>query len=265
MGGSASGRGSYNQIAGLYDRARPGYPEALFDDIVALSRIPPKGHILEVGCGTGQATVPMARRGFHIDAVELGGELAAIAAAKLARFPNAKVIHADFETMPMRRGHYDLLLSATAFHWIAPDLRFKRAYEALKPGRALALFWIRPALTDASRHFHDQLQEVYEQIAPQLTRYYARPPHPSEVNTEFADAIPASSLFDAPRIRKHLVATEYSADAYIDLLGTFSDHLLLPADSRRRLFDDIKALIDREFDGAIVREGVALLYVARRL
>ena len=265
MGQAARGRISFNHVARQYDSARPCYPDALFDDIESLSRIPPKSHILEIGCGTGQATLPMAQRGYAVDAIELGENLAGVAKAKLARIPAARVICADFETFSIKPGKYDMVLSATAFHWIAPDIRFQKAHEALQPDGALALFWIRPAQTDASRHYQAALQAVYESIAPQLTRYYVAPPHPSQVTTAYAEAIPASGLFAAPQTQKHYVATEYDAETYIALLGTFSDHLLLPAAARKRLFAAIADLIESEFEGKIIREGVALLYVARRL
>ena len=72
-------RATYDEVALLYDQARPGYPEALFDDVVSLSGIPPGGRILEIGCGTGQATVPLAQRGYPILCIELGENLAALA------------------------------------------------------------------------------------------------------------------------------------------------------------------------------------------
>src|ERR671938_966571 len=93
-------RATFDEVALLYDRARPGYPEALFDDVVALSGIPPGGRILEIGCGTGQATVPLARRGYRILCVELGENLAAAARRKLATFPQVEVRTAAFEDWP---------------------------------------------------------------------------------------------------------------------------------------------------------------------
>jgi ubiquinone/menaquinone biosynthesis C-methylase UbiE len=58
---------TFDEVAELYDQARRGYPEQLFDDLFALAKIPPdKSHILEVGCGTGQATCSLARRGCHV-------------------------------------------------------------------------------------------------------------------------------------------------------------------------------------------------------
>lgn len=71
-------RQTFDQVAERYDRARPEYPETLFADLVALTGIKPGDQLLEVGCATGQATLPLARRGFRITCIELGPELAAV-------------------------------------------------------------------------------------------------------------------------------------------------------------------------------------------
>lgn len=258
-------RDSYDGIAPLYDSARPAYPEALFDDITSYARLDENARLLEVGCGTGQATIPMARRGYAIDAVELSARMTAIARDKLSAFPKTKVICADFETLSLPSGAYDLLLSATAFHWIDPEIRFRKARDLLKPNGALALFWHRPTLTDLGRPYHAPLQSVYGRVAPELARDFATPPHPDAVRTEYQDLITACGLFGDLLARKHYVAMEYSAAAYRSLLGTFSDHRALDAGKRERLLSGIEAVINREFCGKIIRETVALLYLARGL
>jgi hypothetical protein len=90
-------RSTFDGAALLYDEVRPGYPEALFDEIVSISGIPFGGRILEVGCGTGQATLPLARRGYEILCVELGENLAALARRNLAGYPRVHVLTGDFE------------------------------------------------------------------------------------------------------------------------------------------------------------------------
>ena len=65
-------RQTFGQAAERYDRARPEYPEALFDDLVTLAGLTPGDRLIEVGCATGKATRPLARRGFRITCVELG-------------------------------------------------------------------------------------------------------------------------------------------------------------------------------------------------
>ncbi len=254
----------YDSIAQLYDRARPGYPEALFDDIVAYADLTAGARILEIGCGTGQASLPLAQRGFALDCIELGAELAKVAREKLAPFPKATVIQADFDRVNLDRAPYDLVLSATAFHWLDPATRFDKVHRLLKARGALALFWHRPAVTAASNAFVDAAQQVYRDKAPELTRRYQPAVHPDEVATEYSELIPASGLFDRLAIRKHYVATNYSARAYTDLLATFSDHRALQPAVRHQLFRAIADLIQAEFAGRVTRETVALLYLARR-
>ncbi len=261
---SAKKHSPYNQIAALYDRARPSYPPAIFDDIVALAGLPEKARILEVGCGSGQATQPLAARGYQIDCIELSAALAAIARRKLASYPAVSVRCADFETVALPPASYDLLLAATAFHWLAPRHRYKKTQALLKPGGALALMWNLPVQTAVSQMYLAPLQAVYQEAAPELTENFSSPPPPKAVKTDFPAEIAASGFFEPVQIREHYWAIEYSADSYIDLLGTFSDHIALAPAKRQALFAGIKAVIEAQFDGRITRELVALLYVARR-
>jgi SAM-dependent methyltransferase len=68
-------RRSFDEAAEHYDAVRPGYPDALFDELA--SRVPPPADVLEVGPGTGQATGALLERGYRVLAVELGARLAA--------------------------------------------------------------------------------------------------------------------------------------------------------------------------------------------
>ncbi len=254
----------HNQVAQLYNRARPGYPAALFEDIVSYANLTDNARVLEVGAGGGQATLPMAQRGFTIDCLEPGAEMAAIASAKLANFPNVKVNCVSFEAYSCQPATYELLLSATAFHWIDPRIRFQKAHELLKASGALAVFWHRPVQTEKSRDFFRAVQQIYRAVAPELTSDYVAPPPPAEVATEYEALIPGSGYFDELEIRRHYVATSYKARAYIELLGTFSDHRMLGDSKRQRLFSDVETLINDAFAGTVIRETVALLYLARR-
>src|SRR2546429_4736965 len=84
-------RSTFEEIPELYDRARPAYPDALFDDLL---RLAPGPRLLEVGCGTGKATAALAARGYDVTCVELGEGLAAVARRNV---PQARVLTADFE------------------------------------------------------------------------------------------------------------------------------------------------------------------------
>ncbi len=177
-------RTTFDEAALLYDEVRPGYPEALFDDVVSLSGIPSGGRILEIGCGTGQATVPFARRGYHILCVELGENLAAVARRNLEAYPRVEVRTGDFERWPLEEGTFDLAVSATAFHWLDPAVAYPKVAMALKPGGAIALFWNVHVHSDASDSFFEAAQEVYEREAPEIVgpEDYKGLPRPDEVS-----------------------------------------------------------------------------------
>jgi len=50
----------FNEVPELYDRVRPAYPGELFADLVAITGLDRRSPVLEVGCGTGQATRSLA-------------------------------------------------------------------------------------------------------------------------------------------------------------------------------------------------------------
>jgi SAM-dependent methyltransferase len=161
-------RTTFDGAALLYDEVRPGYPEALFDDVVSLSGIPPEGSVLEIGCGTGQATAPLARRGYRILCVEIGENLAAVARRNLAEYPLAEVRTGDFEYCPVPEGAFDLAVSATAFHWLDPACAYPRVNRVLRSGGAIALFWNGHVHNDASKGFFEAAQRIYEREAPEI-------------------------------------------------------------------------------------------------
>ncbi len=264
MSDDRSRRDSYDRIAEIYDRARPGYPAALFDDIITYANLDEHSRSLEIGCGSGQATLSLAQRGYAMDCIELGARLAGIARDKLRAFLRVRVITGDFETTSLPHANYRLILSATAFHWLDPETSFQKVHDLLATDGALALFWHRPVLTDLTRHTLAPLQELYGREAPELTVGFQTPPPPEAVATEYDKSLAASGLFVDITVKKHYVATEYTAKGYRELLETFSDHQALAAGKRRRLLAGIEALIQSEFGGVIVRETVALLYLARR-
>lgn len=258
-------RVTFDQVALLYDQARPGYPDALFDDVTALSGIPCGGRILEIGCGTGQATVPFARRGYHILAIELGANLAAVARHNLVVYPQAQVQVGSFEDWPAEASGFDLVISATAFHWIDPAIGYAKAAQSLKPGGALALFWNHHVWSEASGNFFDETQEFYLRAGEAKAKEYQGQPQPDELPTTVKDEIDATGLFGEVAIRRYRWDQEYDAEGYINVLNTYSNHRDLPDEKREQLFRDIAKLIDTRYGGRIVKGYLTLLYVAKRL
>ena len=254
----------FDGVAGLYDEVRPGYPEALFDDVVSLSGIPDGGEILEIGCGTGQATAPFARRGYRVLGVELGGNMAAAARRNLAEYPDVEIKTGNFEEYSVPEDAFDLAVSATAFHWLDPAVAYPKVARALRPGGSVALFWNVHVHADASAGFFPATQEIYAREAPEIWNHsYEGPPQPDDV-PDRTDEIEGSGLFEAVVRRNYHWNQPYDAAGYLKVLNTYSGHRALSEEDRTRLFSGISSLIDDEFGGRIVKGYLTTLYVAHR-
>jgi SAM-dependent methyltransferase len=254
-------RTTFEEVPELYDRARPTYPPGLFDDLVALARLPERARLLEIGPGTGKATRALAERGFEITAVELGEGLAALARRRLAAFPNVEVVHAPFETWETEE-RFDAVVAFTAIHWIDPEVRYEKAARLLRQGGALAFAGSQHALPEDGDPFWTEVQEDYEALFPSEDN---RPPPPPEEFEDFATEIEASGLFGEIQVRRHVWDVTYTADRYLDVLDTYSGHRTLPAERRRDLYERIRRRIEARPGGTVRKTYVAILHVARRL
>jgi len=130
---------TFDKEAILYDKARPSYPEKLLESLVEQTHLDRTSKLLEIGPGTGQATLSLARRGYEITAIELGSNLAEVLQHKLKKYQDIKIIVGAFEEINLLPESFDLIYSATAFHWIRPEARYKKTHQLLKPNGYLAV------------------------------------------------------------------------------------------------------------------------------
>ncbi len=111
---------TFDEIAELYDQGRREPPGWLYDTLFSSSGLDPAlTRTLEIGCGTGKSTLPLARRGCHVVALEMGTNLARLARQHLAAFPKVQVINARFEDWSAPEP-FDLALAITSWHWLDP-------------------------------------------------------------------------------------------------------------------------------------------------
>jgi trans-aconitate methyltransferase len=255
-------RQTFDQVAQLYDEMRPSYPAGVFDDLIAFSGVDAQSRVFEIGCGTGHATQALASRGFAIDCVELGENMAALARRRLALYPRVNIVVADFDTWTTAE-RYDLVYSATAYHWLDPATRDQGVAAILKPGGRLAIWRNRHIRNGSCDAFVDESGAIYAQEAPELTKKRARLPGPEEVVEAERQEISAE-FFEPPLYRLHLWSHPYTAAEYVQMLSTHSDHQLLPAERRQRLLDRIAALIETKYGGSVVKDYATVLQIARK-
>jgi SAM-dependent methyltransferase len=253
-------RETFGEVPELYDRARPVYPTALLADLVELAELPAGGRILEIGPGTGQATLPLAERGFRITGIELSEGLASVARRKLLSFPDVEIICEPFETWAPVSASFDAVVAFTAFHWIDHDVRFTKPAELLRSGGALALVATSHVRVPGSDEFWADVQEDYDAIDPSDDN--APPPDPDDVG-DLSDEIAASGLFENIASRRYLWDVVYSADEYIDVLDTYSGHRRIEPGKRHHLYDAIHRRIEARPGGRVTKTYLATLNIAR--
>jgi SAM-dependent methyltransferase len=254
-------RRTFDSAAERYHRARPDYPDRLYDDLVRLAVLRPGSRLLEIGCGTGKATSPLARRGFRITCLELGAKLAAQAARNLAAFPDVQVVNSPFETWPRPSGTvFDLVFAATAWHWIDPAMRYQQAWEALAPDGHLAFWGATHVFPNDGDTFFREIQPVYDEIGAGLPADSAWP-RPGELPDHRAE-IAETGLFEDVQVRHYDWEVGYDADSYIDLLETFSGHIAMAPAQRDHLYSAIRSRLADRPDRQLRRHWGAVLHVA---
>ena len=129
----------FDEVAAEYDRYRPAYPGELVDQACRAAGIGSGDHVLEVGCGSGQLTGSLAARGLHVTALDPGENLIGLARRNLAAVGGVEFMTSRFEDALLPTGQYQALFSASAFHWIDPNVGWQKAADVLAPGGTLAL------------------------------------------------------------------------------------------------------------------------------
>lgn len=258
----------FNEVATLYDEVRPGYPPAIIDAAIAGATLPSGGSILEIGCGTGQITVPFAKRGYTILALEPGDALAALAARNCRTFAEVEIVQSSFEAWPEQERAFDMVLSAQAFHWIAPDLGCAKAARVLQPGGAIALVW----------NLDESQRTPFWQATKPIYDAYFRPPQgetsvPSlgqvagslgqRAQHVYREALRRCDAFENLQEVRHAWEKTYRGTDYLKLLHTYSDHRTLPEPDKTQFFGAIEEVIER-FGGTVHRQYETLLILARR-
>jgi SAM-dependent methyltransferase len=250
-------RRTFDSVADLYEAARPSYPPELFDDLVRLAGLEPGTRLLEIGCGTGKATRVLLDRGFSIVCVELGAQLAERARRELAG--RAVEIHVvPFEEWPGERGAFDLVYAATAWHWLDPELRYRKAHELLRGGGHLAFWSALHAFPADADPFFAEIQKVYDAIGETWDGVWP-PPRPDEIADDAAE-VEASGLFEDVVVRRYVWERPYTAEEYIALLDTFSGHIAMKPWQREHLYGEIRARLGGR---RVRRHWHAILHVAR--
>lgn len=231
---------TFDTVAELYEKARPEYVDALYRRIFDYIAIDESSSVLEIGIGAGEATQPMLRTGCKLTAVEYGESFAALCRRKFSGYPRFSVIRGRFEETEFADRTFDLVYCASAFHWIPEQVGYAKVFSMLKTEGVFACFDNHPFEDKGRPELADEIQRLY-------ARYMGSAGRPKEYDIEAARRKAAVAL----RYGFRDIACELfhrqrtlSAEEYVALLGTYSDHIALEAGLRSEFYRRIEDAID---------------------
>lgn len=275
----------FDAVAADYDALRSGYPPALVDLALERGGLQAGSRVIEAGSGTGKLTELLAGRGLVVDAVEPGTNMIAAARRRVGESAAVTFHVGRFEDVDLPAGAYRGFFSATAFHWIDPQVGWAKAASLLEPGGLLALLVYTGVHDEANAEFEDDLFRVLERVAPSVVARWSRPrtvetilagvPQRrgnasavwdwlmSDGRHELAVDV-AARLFSEIEVASDLRIAEETADEWIAKMKTTSLYLRLGPDRRAALEAGDREVIERH--GGLLRTPIAtFLMTARRV
>ena len=251
-----SRRRSFGAKAELYDEARPRYARELFESVADYAGLSQSSRALEIGCGTGIATLPMAGYVGTIDAIDPSEEMIAVARRNLADHPGVRFRTGKFEDTPLGPAPYDLAYVAQAWHWIEPTTRCDLVADALHPGGALALFG------HATVTLFEEGQEAYRQHVPEWFENFEPLPPIEQRLATFRETVADSDRFTDIETRRFPWVGSYTAEEFVRIMSTASDHAIVPEPRRTQMFNALAEVIEG-LGGRVERANETLLVLAR--
>jgi SAM-dependent methyltransferase len=256
----------FNEVPELYDRVRPTYPDELFADLVAITGMDRRSSVLEVGCGTGQATLSLAALGASVTAIEPGDGMAALARQRLAAFGNVGLENSTFEEWDDGGRRFDVLVAASAWHWVDPSVGWRRAHDVLRPEGWMALLGHVVVRRPGEPEVYAETADLHERFSPGNPGW-GHPPLEDEVRrTDVGWGLvdDPGSLFGPTIVRWYPAVQWFDGDGFADLLRSTSLYRRLDSDVRDPLLDAIAERIRTRMGDRASRHYLSVLRVGRR-
>ncbi len=250
---------TFNEVFEAYDKMRPTYVSQLYKDIFAYKEINQFSNVLEIGIGTGQATLPILETDCFLTAIELGDKLAEYTKQKFRDYKNFNIKNMAFQDFETEDNSFDMIYSASAFHWIPEEIGYSKVYNMLKSGGVFARFANHPYKDKEKEDLHVAMQKLYSIYMPhvQMSAEYSEEDAKNRANISmkygFVDVV----------YKMYYRTRTFSSQEYIELLGTYSDHIALDENKRTEFFNGIKNEIDN-FGGKITVYDTIDLQLSRK-
>jgi ubiquinone/menaquinone biosynthesis C-methylase UbiE len=231
----------FDGVARLYDATRRGYPAEIVSTIVSAAAIGPGAAVLEIGCGTGQFTRQLAGRALDMTAIDIGAAMVAAARRNVAD-PGVRFQVCSFEDFA-GSGPFDLIVSATAFHWIDPAIGLAKAARLLRPGGWLALLATGESYPEPLR---TQLRDLWVKYSNQSA--------PSAGQPAWLAALQETSLFGPAVEATHARALQLPAQTVMGVERTRATFLSYSQQEQASFTADLGTLLQPATDIDLAQE-----------
>lgn len=255
---------TFDTVASTYEKLRPGYVEELYQVLFDYISINENSNVVEVGSGGGQATAPMLVTGCRLSAVEYGEQFSELLKEKFKEYQNFSVITGKFEDTEFDENVFDLVFSASAFHWVPEKIGYEKVFSMLKSGGVFARFANHPYRDKGNPALSEEIDNIYDEY---YNKFHNKK---REVLTEYTEEQAKNRAMIADKygftdIRYALFYRErvFSAKEYVELLGTYSDHIAIEESIRTKFFSRIEEAINKH-GGTITIYDTIDLQLARK-
>ena len=253
----------YSDAAEAYQLVRPKYPPDVIDFAIETAGLKAGLRLLEIGCGPGTATTAFASRNFPMLCIDPNQDLIQLAQRACSDFPSVYFCVSSFEDWSLEQESFQAVIAASAMHWISAQTAYRKAAAALKDSGSLILLW--NMVVQPNDVFNRRLSTVYSARVPTLIRPETDSPETVDGHLAgFGKKIIESNLFTDLRFYSRVVSIRYSTDAYLLLLRTYSQYIVLSAAIRDGLFAEIRQIIDQEYGGSLECNYRSACHVARK-
>ena len=255
---------TFDTVALTYEKFRPGYTDELYEMIFNYITLNESCYAVEIGIGGGQATLPFLKTGCNLTAVESGEQFSELCKEKFKEYPNFSIVTNKFEDMNFLDDTYDLVYSASAFHWIPENIGYTKVFSMLKSSGVFARFANHPYRAKDNLSLSEEIDRIYGEY------YYKFYNKKQEGPTEYGEgqAIQRARIaekygfVDIKYALFHRTRT-FSANEYSTLLGTYSDHIAIEESIRKEFFSKIEDAINSH-GGLITLYDTIDLQLARK-
>lgn len=252
----------FKDVISDYEIARPVYPIELFNDIVNFSMLKKDAKILEIGSGPGQATDFFVKNRYSITGLEIEEKQVQYLLQKYSEFHNFNATCSSFEEYDGLKETYDLIFSATAFHWIKPEVGYPKAYNLLKKDGVMAVFWHMSSIIEPKTEMLIEIRNIYRKLAPEFDDYLSLEEAEDLHNLRISE-IQTNNLFDKPVSMVYRWDDEYTTERYLRLINSFSNFHDLDSDKKKAILEAVADYINSKNGKIVVPEEVRL-YMAKK-